>query len=262
MPRALERRRPRFERHLEAGGVLACDAVADRRPAASRRPASSSARPATSCASDRPESAGRRAPDRRVHVSGVLNRRRIEHTPQRLPQVRRGDRCDGFVPRGRSPGSRQGARSSHDCRARQRRQQQHDAEVGVRARPARRGLDGEPNGRAEWPRRRRRPAAPPIATALARKSSNVASAKWRPGDTLPGFGALTSSRQASCAAAATSSPDRRAGIALSSGCSLVTRATPLATHGARLRALSDARRSRRRRRCPWPAAAPASPECR
>src|SRR2546429_3514673 len=47
-------------------------------------------------------------------------------------------------------------------------------------------------------------SAGPIATALARKSSYVASWKRASGDTLPGLGALASSRQASCAAAATS----------------------------------------------------------
>ena len=51
------------------------------------------------------------------------------------------------------------------------------------------------------------PAAPnagPIAAALARKSSYVVSPKRTPGETLPGFGALASSRHASCAAAAMS----------------------------------------------------------
>ena len=42
-------------------------------------------------------------------------------------------------------------------------------------------------------------SAGPMATALARKSSYRVSWKWRPGETLPGLGALTSSRQASCA---------------------------------------------------------------
>ena len=55
-------------------------------------------------------------------------------------------------------------------RARDGRQQQDDAEIRVRARPPRRGLDGEPHRCAE-----RRVPAPasgsPIATALARKSS-------------------------------------------------------------------------------------------
>src|SRR5579864_1458801 len=46
--------------------------------------------------------------------------------------------------------------------------------------------------------------AGPIATALTRKSSYRVSWKWRPGETLPGFGALTSSRHASWAAAPTS----------------------------------------------------------
>ena len=44
----------------------------------------------------------------------------------------------------------------------------------------------------------------PIAAALARNSSYRVSPKCRPGDTFPGFGALTSRRQASCAAVPTS----------------------------------------------------------
>src|SRR2546428_720658 len=71
----------------------------------------------------------------------------------------------------------------------------------------------------------------PIAGALARKSSYVASRKDANGETLPGLGALASSRQASCAAAATSAACRAGGGV---------------TAASRVRA--DARRSLRRRR--------------
>ena len=103
---------------------------------------------------------------------------------------------------------------------------------------------------ARWPRPprgwwRRGDASP------ARRAPDRWPRRWRgsprtacrgsaaPGETLPGFGALTSSRQASWAAAATSS----AGSCGRRRASLVHDARP-------------------RRRCRWPPAAPATPGCR
>ena len=183
--RAPQRREPEAERHGVAGRVLGGDRVAV--GGGRHRLAQPDGGSGADVVLDRLVEAARpgRA-DRLVGGARVVERERAEF---------------GLDPLAQRPAEQRGAG--------ERRQQQRDAEVRVRA--------GDPAGRRH--RREhgladaalRRPAdSGPIAIALRSMSSYEVSAKsWR-GVMLPGLSALASSTHASCAAPATAAALRRA----------------------------------------------------
>ena len=127
--RPVERRRAGLERDLERRSRTRARSRPGRPPAASRRAASSSVRRRRPARPRVPSPPGARTANRRVDVAGVVDGGR-RRAPRRTPRAKADRR---FLKR----------------RARERRQQQHDAEIRVRARPSRRRFDGEAHGRAE-----------------------------------------------------------------------------------------------------------------